>query len=164
MPNFNRNEKNRQLMNKFSLSILLFFIINISYGQECQIPNLLDKEIIEASNNEKFVEEDFYRILKEPKGALTKQYEALLASENVELSFNDDALQEIASIAYNVNTEVENIGARRLQTVMSHLLNDLMFDIPDVIAPNAKVVVTKELVKERLGGLVKNRDLSQFIL
>jgi ATP-dependent HslUV protease ATP-binding subunit HslU len=109
-------------------------------------------------------EEDFYRILKEPKGALTKQYEALLASENVELSFNDDALQEIASIAYNVNTEVENIGARRLQTVMSHLLNDLMFDIPDVITPNAKVVVTKELVKERLGGLVKNRDLSQFIL
>lgn len=109
-------------------------------------------------------EEDFYRILKEPKGALTKQYEALLASENVELSFNDDALQEIASIAYNVNTEVENIGARRLQTVMSHLLNDLMFDIPDVIAPNAKVVVTKELVQERLGGLVKNRDLSQFIL
>jgi ATP-dependent HslUV protease ATP-binding subunit HslU len=102
--------------------------------------------------------------LKEPKGALTKQYEALLASENVELSFNDDALREIASIAYNVNTEVENIGARRLQTVMSHLLNDLMFDIPDVITPNAKVVVTKELVKERLGGLVKNRDLSQFIL
>lgn len=109
-------------------------------------------------------EEDFYRILKEPKGALTKQYEALLASENVELSFNDDALQEIASIAYNVNTEVENIGARRLQTVMSHLLNDLMFDIPDVITPNAKVIVTKELVQERLGGLVKNRDLSQFIL
>ena len=62
MPNFKRNEKNRQLMNKFSLSILLIFIINISYGQECQIPNLLDKEIIEASNNEKFVEEDFYRI------------------------------------------------------------------------------------------------------
>ncbi|MFY7829649.1 MAG: ATP-dependent protease ATPase subunit HslU [Flectobacillus sp.] len=109
-------------------------------------------------------EEDFYRILKEPKGALTKQYEALLSSENVELSFNDDALQEIASIAYNVNSEVENIGARRLQTVMSHLLNDLMFDIPDVITPHAKVVVTKELVKERLGGLVKNRDLSQFIL
>ncbi|MFD1818495.1 ATP-dependent protease ATPase subunit HslU [Pseudarcicella hirudinis] len=110
------------------------------------------------------VEADFYRILKEPKSALTKQYVALLASEGVELSFNDDALLEMASIAFAVNAEVENIGARRLQTVISHLLNDLMFDIPDVITPNAKVLITKELVKERLGGLVKNRDLSQYIL
>lgn len=62
MPNFNRNEKNRQLMNKFSLPILLIFIINISNGQECQIPNLLDKEITEASSKENFVENDFYRI------------------------------------------------------------------------------------------------------
>ncbi|WP_026994651.1 ATP-dependent protease ATPase subunit HslU [Flectobacillus major] len=109
-------------------------------------------------------EEDFYRILKEPKSALTKQYEALLASEGVELQFNDDALSEIAKIAFAVNAEVENIGARRLQTVMSHLLNDLMFDIPDVISANAKIIITKELVAERLGGLVKNRDLSQYIL
>jgi ATP-dependent HslUV protease ATP-binding subunit HslU len=109
-------------------------------------------------------EEDFYRILREPKSALTKQYEALLASENVELSFTDEALAEIARIAFAVNAEVENIGARRLQTVMSHLLNDIMFDIPDVITPNAKVVIDKELVNERLGGMVKNRDLSQYIL
>jgi ATP-dependent HslUV protease ATP-binding subunit HslU len=109
-------------------------------------------------------EEDFYRILKEPKSALTRQYEALLSSENVELSFDDEALLEIARIAFAVNSEVENIGARRLQTVMSHLLNDIMYDIPDVIEANSKVIVTKELVTERLGGMVKNRDLSQYIL
>jgi ATP-dependent HslUV protease ATP-binding subunit HslU len=109
-------------------------------------------------------EEDFYRILKEPKSALTRQYEALLSAEGVELSFTDEALAEIARIAFAVNAEVENIGARRLQTVMSHLLNDIMFDIPDVIMPNEKVVITKELVAERLGGMVKNRDLSQYIL
>ena len=109
-------------------------------------------------------EEDFYRILKEPKSALTRQYEALLSSEGVELSFDDDSLAEIARIAFAVNSEVENIGARRLQTVMSHLLNDIMYDIPDLIKPNTKVNVTKELVIERLGEMVKNRDLSQYIL
>lgn len=109
-------------------------------------------------------EEDFYRILKEPKSALTRQYEALLSAEGVELSFADEALAEIARIAFAVNAEVENIGARRLQTVMSHLLNDIMFDIPDVIKPNTKVEITKELVVGRLGGMVKNRDLSQYIL
>ncbi|MEA5405758.1 ATP-dependent protease ATPase subunit HslU [Arcicella sp. DC2W] len=109
-------------------------------------------------------EEDFYRILKEPKSALTKQYISLLQSEGVALSFDDEALAEIARIAFAVNSEVENIGARRLQTVMSHLLNDIMFDIPDVITPNEKIVIGKELVVERLGGMVKNRDLSQYIL
>ncbi len=109
-------------------------------------------------------EEDFYHILKEPKNALTKQYEAMLAAENVGLTFQDDSLREIARIAFEVNGEVENIGARRLQTVLSHLMNDFMFDIPDVIGANAHVVVTRELVNEKLNGLVKNRDLSQFIL
>ncbi|MEA5429596.1 ATP-dependent protease ATPase subunit HslU [Arcicella lustrica] len=109
-------------------------------------------------------EEDFYRILKEPRSALTKQYISLLQSEGVELSFEDDALAEIARIAFAVNSEVENIGARRLQTVMSHLLNDIMFDIPDVITPNEKIIIGKDLVIERLGGMVKNRDLSQYIL
>lgn len=109
-------------------------------------------------------EEDFYRILKEPKSALTRQYEALLASESVELSFEDEALAEIARIAFAVNSEVENIGARRLQTVMSHLLNDIMYDIPDLIKPDTKVNITKDLVIERLGAMVKNRDLSQYIL
>lgn len=109
-------------------------------------------------------EDDFYQILKEPKNALTKQYVAMLEAEGVELSFQDDALRELARIAFTVNEEVENIGARRLQTVLSHLMNDFMFDIPDVISPNAHVVVTKELVSDKLNSLVKNRDLSQFIL
>jgi ATP-dependent HslUV protease ATP-binding subunit HslU len=109
-------------------------------------------------------QEDFYRILQTPKNALTKQYEALLAAEGVSLTFQDEALSEIARIAFEVNAEVENIGARRLQTVMSTLLNDLMFDVPDSIGANAHIVVTKEMVEEKLNGLVKNRDLSQYIL
>jgi len=109
-------------------------------------------------------EDDFYQILKEPKNALTKQYVAMLEAETVSLTFDDDALREMARVAFEVNQEVENIGARRLQTVLSHLMNDFMFDIPDVIGANAHVVVTKELVSEKLSGLVKNRDLSQFIL
>lgn len=109
-------------------------------------------------------QDDFYRILQTPKNALTKQYEAMLNAEGVSLTFQDEALAEIARIAFEVNAEVENIGARRLQTVMSTLLNDLMFDVPDAIGPNAHVVVTKEMVGEKLNGLVKNRDLSQYIL
>lgn len=109
-------------------------------------------------------QDNFFQILKEPKNALTKQYEALLSAEGVSLQFQDEALKEIARIAFEVNAEVENIGARRLQTVMSTLLNDFMFDIPDTIGPNAHVVVTSEMVAEKLNGLVKNRDLSQYIL
>jgi len=108
--------------------------------------------------------DDFFHILKEPKNALTKQYQALLQAEGVELSFNEDALEKIAEIAFYVNSELENIGARRLQTVMSTLLNDFMFDIPDKIGANIKILITKELVEERLGELVKNRDLSHYIL
>ncbi|GAB3537095.1 ATP-dependent protease ATPase subunit HslU [Pontibacter brevis] len=108
--------------------------------------------------------DDFYQILKFPKNALTKQYEALLSAEDVELTFNDEALDEIASIAYEVNTEVENIGARRLHTVMSRLLNDILFDVPDKIGANAHIVITRETVQEKLAGMVKNRDLSQYIL
>ena len=109
-------------------------------------------------------QEDFYQILKAPKNALTKQYEAMLATEQVRLEFQDEALQEIARVAFEVNSQVENIGARRLQTVMSALLNDFLFDIPDVIGPHAHLIVTADMVRERLNGLVKNRDLSQYIL
>jgi ATP-dependent HslUV protease ATP-binding subunit HslU len=108
--------------------------------------------------------DDFYRILKDPKNALTKQYEALLESEGVELRFNDDALSEIADIAFYINSEVENIGARRLHTVMSQLLNEFLFDVPDKIGANAKILITKDLVLEKLQKLVKNRDLSKYIL
>ncbi|MBC6990561.1 ATP-dependent protease ATPase subunit HslU [Hymenobacter sp. BT491] len=108
--------------------------------------------------------EDFFRILKDPKNALTKQYEALLKAEDVELSFDDAALERVAEIASEVNEEVENIGARRLHTVMSRLLNDILFDVPDVIGANAHILITRELVDERLRDMVKNRDLSQYIL
>jgi ATP-dependent HslUV protease ATP-binding subunit HslU len=108
--------------------------------------------------------EDFFQILKTPKNALTKQYEALMASESVELTFQEEALHELADIAFQINSEVENIGARRLHTVMSHLLNEFMFDVPDTIPVNSKLVVTSAMVKERLSNLLKNRDLSQYIL
>ena len=108
--------------------------------------------------------EDFTRILKEPKNALTKQYQALFEAEEVYLDFKDDAIEEIAHLAFLINQEVENIGARRLHTVMSHLLNDFLFEVPDLIGPNSKISITKEMVEERLSDLVKNRDLSQYIL
>ena len=87
-----------------------------------------------------------------------------MESEGVELIFEDGALREMAKIAFEVNSEVENIGARRLQTVMSLLLNDFMFDIPDVIGADSQITVTAEMVTEKLSHLVKNRDLSQYIL
>ncbi len=127
------------------------------------IPELQGRFPIRVELNS-LTKQDFYQILKEPKNALTKQYEALIGSEEVSLEYTDEALHEIADIAFHVNEEVENIGARRLHTVMSKLLNDILFDIPEEIPPNAKVSVTKEMVNERLGGLVKDRDLSEFIL
>jgi len=108
--------------------------------------------------------EDFIRILKEPKNALTKQYAALFDAESVEISFDGKALDLIAETAFQINEDVENIGARRLHTVMSQLLNDFLFDVPDVIGENAKILITEEMVEEKLSGLVKNKDLSQYIL
>ena len=87
-----------------------------------------------------------------------------MASEDVELTFEDGALDEIAQIAFDVNTEVENIGARRLHTIMSRLLNDLLFDVPDKIGANEKIMISREKVQETLSGMVKNKDLSQYIL
>ncbi|MBU2912526.1 MULTISPECIES: ATP-dependent protease ATPase subunit HslU [Reichenbachiella] len=113
---------------------------------------------------ESLTKADFVRILSEPKNALTKQYIALIGAEDVNVSFSDEAVEEIASIAFDINAEIENIGARRLHTVMSRLLNDILFDIPDVIGANAQIVVDKTMVQEKLSGMVENRDLSQYIL
>ncbi|HLT06754.1 MAG TPA: ATP-dependent protease ATPase subunit HslU [Cyclobacteriaceae bacterium] len=109
-------------------------------------------------------QEDFSRILKEPKNALTKQYQALFEAEEVYLEYTDDAIEEIAKLAFRINEEVENIGARRLHTVMSHLLNDFLYEVPDNIQANSKIMITKEMVEERLSSLVQNKDLSQYIL
>jgi ATP-dependent HslUV protease ATP-binding subunit HslU len=107
---------------------------------------------------------DFRKILKDPKNALTKQYHALFEAEKVSLEFTDDALEEIADIAFRINEEVVNIGARRLHTVMSHLLNEFLFDMPDKIAPNSHVAVNRQMVSDKLSGLVEDKDLSQYIL
>jgi ATP-dependent HslUV protease ATP-binding subunit HslU len=109
-------------------------------------------------------EDDFYQILKAPKNALTKQYQALLSSEEVSLEFSDESLRSIANVAFRANEEMENIGARRLHTVMSLLLNEILFDVPDVIERHSKILITPQLVDEKLSGLVKNKDMSQYIL
>ncbi|TAF73924.1 MAG: ATP-dependent protease ATPase subunit HslU [Bacteroidetes bacterium] len=107
---------------------------------------------------------DFILILKTPKNALTKQYFALMESEGVEISFEDSAIEKIAEIAFEVNSEVENIGARRLHTVMSTLLNEFLYEIPDTIKPGSVLKIDADLVNKRLSGLVKNKDLSRYIL
>jgi len=109
-------------------------------------------------------QEDFLKILSEPKNSLTKQYTALIKSEDVEIIFNKDALEEISNKAFVINSEIENIGARRLHTVMSKLLNEILFDIPEKIGPNAKVVITKKMVQEKLDSITQNKDLSEYIL
>jgi ATP-dependent HslUV protease ATP-binding subunit HslU len=108
--------------------------------------------------------DDFIRILTEPRNALTKQYQSLFEAEGVRVTFTPEAIEEIAGTAFTINTEIENIGARRLHTVMSRLLNEFLFDVPDKISANAVISVNGEMVKEKLQGLVKNKDLSEYIL
>ncbi len=127
------------------------------------IPELQGRFPIRVELNS-LTQSDFYHILKEPQNALTKQYKALLSSEHVTIDFEDDALKAISEIAFELNVEVENIGARRLHTVMSHLLNELLFDVPDKIKADTAIIITKDIVEQKMKGLVKNRDLSQFIL
>ncbi len=95
--------------------------------------------------------DDFVRILKEPKNALTRQYQALFESEEVTISFADDAIEEIAQTAFDINAELENIGARRLHTVMSKLLNEFLFDVPDKIS-SGEIKISKDMVKDKLSG------------
>nr|WP_301539302.1 HslU--HslV peptidase ATPase subunit [Bacillus sp. WMMC1349] len=106
--------------------------------------------------------EDFVKILIEPSNALLKQYEALLKTEGISLEFSDDAIRKIAEVAYHVNQDTDNIGARRLHTILERLLEELSFEAPDVTMEN--VVITPQYVEEKLGSIAKNKDLSQFIL
>jgi ATP-dependent HslUV protease ATP-binding subunit HslU len=105
---------------------------------------------------------DFVRILTEPENALIKQYTALLGTENVALSFTKGAIDEIARIASEVNERTENIGARRLHTVMTALLEDILFDVPD--QRTGEIKITAEHVRETLNDIVKDEDLSRYIL
>ncbi|MEJ2613510.1 MAG: ATP-dependent protease ATPase subunit HslU [Ignavibacteriaceae bacterium] len=108
-------------------------------------------------------EEDFVKILTTPENALLKQYKALLETEGVKLEFSSKGIREIAKIATEVNEQVENIGARRLHTILTTLLDEILFDVPDKL-PEDVVKITPEIVKEKLDAIVKNRDLSKFIL
>ncbi len=106
--------------------------------------------------------EEFIRILTEPYNALIKQYTALLFTENVSLDFTKDSIDEIADIAAHVNEKTENIGARRLHTVLEKLLEDISFEAPE--KKNGKLLIDKRYVKEKLSEIVKDEDLSRYIL
>ncbi|MCX8110728.1 MAG: ATP-dependent protease ATPase subunit HslU [Syntrophorhabdaceae bacterium] len=106
--------------------------------------------------------EDFYRIITEPDNALIKQYKALLETENIELEFEKDAIEEITEVAQKINEMTENIGARRLYTVMEKLLDDISYSAPDM--EEKKIVITREYVREKLGEFLEKEDLSRYIL
>ncbi|WP_277348621.1 HslU--HslV peptidase ATPase subunit [Bacillus tequilensis] len=110
----------------------------------------------------KLTVDDFVRILVEPDNALLKQYQALLETEGISLEFSDEAIHKIAEVAYHVNQDTDNIGARRLHTILERLLEDLSFEAPDVTME--KITITPQYVEDKLGTIAKNKDLSQFIL
>ncbi len=110
----------------------------------------------------KLSKEDFVKILTHPKSALIKQYKALLKTENVDLEFKDDGIEMLAKISTEVNSSIENIGARRLHTIIEKVLDDISFNATD--RAGEKIVVDKEFVQKNLGNLVKDTDLSKFIL
>ncbi len=110
----------------------------------------------------KLTVDDFIRILHEPDNALLKQYIALLETEGIKIEFSDDAIRKIAEVAFEVNQNTDNIGARRLHTIMERLLEDLSFEAPEVTLE--KITITPQYVEEKLGSIVRNKDLSQFIL
>ncbi|WP_236848282.1 ATP-dependent protease ATPase subunit HslU [Chlorobaculum limnaeum] len=113
-------------------------------------------------------EEDFYLILTQPRNALIKQYRAMLETEQIDLEFTDEAIREIARTAAKVNETVENIGARRLHTILTNLLEELMFGVPEMLSDGSiadnRVVIDADQVREKLGKVVADRDLSQYIL
>ena len=119
-----------------------------------RLPNRVELKALSA--------DDFVRILKEPETNLIRQYQALLGTEGVELNFEEGAIQEIADLAAQVNQNVENIGARRLHTIIEKLLDEISFDACD--KNGQKVTITVDYVKETVGDLAKNSDLSKFIL
>jgi ATP-dependent HslUV protease ATP-binding subunit HslU len=110
----------------------------------------------------KLTTEDFVKILVEPDNALIKQYVALLATEGIQIEFSDEAISKIAQVAYEVNQNTDNIGARRLHTILEKLLEDLSFEAPEITMD--KVMITPQYVEEKLGAISRNKDLSRFIL
>ena len=111
---------------------------------------------------EALTKDDFIRILTEPKNALIKQYTELMRTEDINLVFTDEAVEKIAETAAEVNSSTENIGARRLHTVLEKLLDEISFNAPDM--KEKKIVIDKDYVEEKIAGIVKDRDLSRYIL
>lgn len=111
---------------------------------------------------DKLTQEDFYKILTEPDNALIKQYKALLKTEGIYLIFTKEAVERIAEIAFQVNQDSDNIGARRLHTILEKLLEDLLFEAPEINMESIKV--TENYVNEKLAPIMQNKDLTQFIL
>ncbi len=126
------------------------------------IPELQGRFPIRVELNS-LTEEDFVKILTIPQNALIKQYTALLATEGITLEFTDDGVREIARVATEVNEQVENIGARRLHTILTTLLEDILFDAPTKVK-STMLRITGARVQEKLSTIVKNRDLSRYIL
>jgi len=110
--------------------------------------------------------EDFIRILKEPENALTKQYVALMETESIKLNFTDDSIAEISEMATIVNDRMENIGARRLHTIMERILDEISFNAPDMVAAGEakEIVIDAKHVREKLSDIIKDEDLSKYIL
>ncbi len=106
--------------------------------------------------------DEFFRILTEPKNALILQYIALLRTEEIDLIFEDQAIKNVSKIAEDVNNRTENIGARRLHTIMEKLLEDILFDAPDL--KDKKVIINEEYVNKKLKDVIKDEDLSRYIL
>lgn len=126
------------------------------------IPELQGRFPIRVELNS-LTEDDFVKILTQPENALVKQYKALIKSDGIDIEFDEECIKEIAKIAAEVNEQVENIGARRLHTILTTLLEDILFDAPDKIKEK-KLLITREIVNDRLKDIVKNRDLSRYIL
>jgi len=125
------------------------------------IPELQGRFPIRVELND-LTEDDFVRILTEPHNALLKQYIALLETEDVHITFTQEAIRKMAKIATEVNDETDNIGARRLHTIMEKLLEDLLFEASDI--PGSQIAITETYVDEKLERIVKNRDLRRYIL
>src|SRR5699024_472121 len=106
--------------------------------------------------------EDFVKILTEPNNALVKQYVALLETDNIEVTFTFEAIEQLADIAYRVNQETDNIGARRLHTILERLLEDLLFEAPDM--QMGEITITQNYVNEKIAHIVEDKDLSRYIL
>lgn len=106
--------------------------------------------------------DDFVKILTQPKNALIKQYKALMATEGVDIEFTDDAIEAIAEIAEQVNEKTENIGARRLHTILERIMEDYSFEAPDLKGQH--IIIDEKVIRSKLGDIIQSEDLTRYIL